>query len=294
MQDVIFDMETSDPDDALTLCLLGAHPEVTLRAVTVTPGTRAQLGLVRHLLSRLGRGDVAVGARNPDSEKDSVSGFHWKWLGKLEPAEPDALAHAVLAGTLARYPEATLVTGAPLQNLRLLLEEHPDARLRRWVAQGGFAGDNVVPPEHRLSKFDGRRTCPTFNFNGDPKGALLALSSDRIGSRDLVSKNVTHGVAWDAAFHERVRPYRESTAGLVLIFQAMERYLREKPDGKLLHDPIAACAAIDRDIVTWARVQPVRERGEWGAELAPDSNTSISVALDRERFFETLVRAVPR
>lgn len=291
MLNLLFDMETSDPDDALTLCLLATHPDVALRAVTVTPGSRAQVGLVRRLLSRAGRRDVPVGARNPGAEKDSVSAFHWKWLGTVVPAEPDALAHEVLAGTLEKHPDAVLLTGAPLQNLRLLLNEHPEARLSRWVAQGGFAGDNVVPPEHRLAKFAGRRTCPTFNFNGDPKGALLALSTERIGTRDLVSKNVTHGVAWDAAFHERMRPHRDATAGLGLVFEAMERYLREKPEGKLLHDPIAACAAIDRDIITWARVDMVREHGEWGAELAPGSRTSISVAVDRERFFEVFVRA---
>jgi pyrimidine-specific ribonucleoside hydrolase len=288
---LLFDMETSDPDDALTLCLLATHPDVALRAVTVTPGSKAQVGLVRHLLSRAGRGGVPVGARNPGAEKDSVSGFHWKWLGAVMPAEPDALAHEVLAQALAKHPDAVLLTGAPLQNLRLLLNEHPEARLSRWVAQGGFAGDNVVPPEHRLAKFAGRRTCPTFNFNGDPKGALLALSTERIGSRDLVSKNVTHGVAWDAAFHERMRGHRDATAGLALVFEAMEHYLREKPEGKLLHDPIAACAAIDRDIITWAQVEVVREHGEWGAEPAPGSRTSISVALDRERFFQTFVRA---
>ncbi|MCY1021312.1 nucleoside hydrolase [Pyxidicoccus sp. MSG2] len=291
MLDLLFDMETSDPDDALTLCLLATHPDVALRAVTVTPGSRAQVGLVRHLLSRAGRGDVPVGARNPGAERDSVSGFHGAWLGQVASAEPDALAHEVLALTLAKHPDAALLTGAPLQNLRLLLNEHPEARLVRWVAQGGFAGDNVVPPEHRLPKFAGLRTCPTFNFNGDPKGALLALSSERIGSRDLVSKNVTHGVAYDVAFHERMRPHRDATAGLALVFEAMEHYLRERPAGKLLHDPIAACAAIDRDIVTWAPVEVVRERGEWGSEPAPGSKTSISVAVDRERFFQTFVRA---
>ena len=35
--DVVFDMETGDPDDFFTLCLLTAHPKVNLRAVTVTP-----------------------------------------------------------------------------------------------------------------------------------------------------------------------------------------------------------------------------------------------------------------
>ncbi|NTX58762.1 nucleoside hydrolase [Myxococcus sp. CA039A] len=288
-QDILFDMETSDPDDALTLCLLATHPAVALRAVTVTPGTLAQVGMVRHLLARAGRSDVPVGARNPAAEKESLSAFHTQWLGQLPPSAPDALAHEVLALVLGRFPEATLLTGAPLQNLRLLLELHPDIKLHRWVAQGGFAGDNVVPPEHRLPKFEGRRTCPTFNFNGDPKGALLALSSDRVGRRELVSKNVTHGLAYDGPFHEHMRPYASTTPGLGLIFEAMERYLAQRPEGKLLHDPIAACAAIDPEIITWAEVEMVRQRGEWGAELAQGTHTFISVALDSERFFQTFV-----
>lgn len=40
--DIIFDMETQDPDDMFALCFLGSHPAVKLRAVTVTPGSKAQ------------------------------------------------------------------------------------------------------------------------------------------------------------------------------------------------------------------------------------------------------------
>lgn len=43
----VLDMETSDPDDFITLLMLLGHPLVDLRAVTVTPGTREQVGLVR-------------------------------------------------------------------------------------------------------------------------------------------------------------------------------------------------------------------------------------------------------
>ena len=43
----VFDMETSDPDDFITLVFLLGHPEVDLRAVTITPGTREQVGVVR-------------------------------------------------------------------------------------------------------------------------------------------------------------------------------------------------------------------------------------------------------
>lgn len=43
---VILDLETSDPDDLMTLLFLGGHPRVDLRAVLVSPGTPAQLLLV--------------------------------------------------------------------------------------------------------------------------------------------------------------------------------------------------------------------------------------------------------
>jgi pyrimidine-specific ribonucleoside hydrolase len=289
--DLVFDMETRDPDDALTLCVVATHPRVTLRAVTINPGSAAQIAVVRHLLVRVGRADVPVGARNPKAETTAVSPFHETWLGHLEPSEPDMLAPALLAQTLARHPESVLLTGAPLHNVRLLLNGYPEARIHRWVAQGGFAGDNVVPAEHRLPKFAGRQYCPSFNFNGDAKAALMALASDRIGARDLVAKNVTHGVAYDAEFHARMAAHRHGTAGLALVYEAMEVYLRERPEGKLLHDPLAACAAIERDIVTWAEIEVVREQGEWGSRLAPGSGTWISVTVDRERFFAVLTEA---
>jgi pyrimidine-specific ribonucleoside hydrolase len=291
--DLLFDMETQDPDDALTLCLLATHPAVRLVGVTVNPGTRAQIAVVRHLCARAGRPDVPIGARNPDADRDAVSPFHTDWLGPLAPAAPDAEAHVLLAQELMAHPAAVLLTGAPLHNLRLLLNRHPDARIARWVAQGGFAGDALVDPAHRLPKFAGRLTCPTFNFNGDPKATLAALASDRIGSRDLVSKNVTHGIAYDAAFHARLGPYRDRAAGIALVHEAMTVYLAGRPEGKLLHDPLAACVAIDRTIATWREVEVYREHGEWGARAAAGTRTFITVAADRERFFATLVGDMP-
>src|SRR5688500_16385331 len=36
--DIIFEMETSDPDDFFTLCFLLSHPQPRLRAVVIHPG----------------------------------------------------------------------------------------------------------------------------------------------------------------------------------------------------------------------------------------------------------------
>lgn len=60
--DLIFDMETADPDDAMTLCLLANHNHITLRAVTVTPGTDEQIGMVKHILKITGH-DLPVGSK---------------------------------------------------------------------------------------------------------------------------------------------------------------------------------------------------------------------------------------
>jgi inosine-uridine nucleoside N-ribohydrolase len=284
---VAFDMETRDPDDALTLCLLAGHPGVDLRAVTVNPGTPAQIGVVREILSRLG-GNVPVGSRVADSPRDDVSPFHRDWLGDLTAARADAVAHELLAQVLD--DDTVLVTGAPLHNLRLLLNNHPAVELRRWVAQGGFAGDNVVPPADRLPKFAGVTTQESYNFGHDSKAALLALSSPRIHERRLVAKNVTHGVAWDPALQRRLLDERDDlTPGARLAVEAMEVYLRERPEGKLLHDPLAAAAALDPAAFRWAEVEVYREQGRWGSRPCAGSNVYVSTAVDADRALRALM-----
>ncbi|MDZ8104373.1 MAG: nucleoside hydrolase [Nostoc sp. DedQUE12a] len=282
-------METRDPDDIFTLCFLLGHPGLTLRAVTINPGSLEQVGLVREVLEKLGRGDMPVGSRNPQTSSKSVSDFHYAFLGQPLPSQPDAVAHELLAQMLTDYPDAVWLTGAPLHNARLLLAHHPTVTIRRWVGQGGFAGDSLVAPEHRLPQFIGRETCVSHNLSGDPKGALSLLGSERVLLRDLVSKNVCHGVRYDTAMHDRMAEYRDATPSLALIYTGMDCYLREIPEGKMFHDPLAACVAVDRSIVTLTEVEVYQKKGEWGAKQATGTNTFISVAVDRARFFQTLV-----
>ncbi|BAZ27654.1 hypothetical protein NIES4074_00810 [Cylindrospermum sp. NIES-4074] len=78
MIDVVWDMETSDPDDFLTLLFLIGHPLVNLKAVTVTPGTPAQIGLVRHALTQ--------------------------WFGLNIPVESHDLEHAFIGQERKKFP----------------------------------------------------------------------------------------------------------------------------------------------------------------------------------------------
>jgi pyrimidine-specific ribonucleoside hydrolase len=288
MLDLVWDMETQDPDDFLTLLLLLGHPDVNLKAVTITPGSAHQVGLVRRALGWFGR-DLPVGAGNLDHHAASVSAWHYQTYGDVPPSREAEPAVQVLLRCCDEH--TTLLTGAPLKNFGAALrnQEQP-FRARRLVAQGGFAGVGVVPPECQLDKFRGRTTCPSFNLNGDPKTPLLVQSYPGIAVRRFVSKNVCHGVVYDAQMHRRFAAVKQRSRSLTLIWQGMERYLERRPEGKAFHDPLAACCAIDETIAAWAEVELYREKGEWGSRLKPGSGTWIITRYDHERFVEVLTR----
>jgi hypothetical protein len=92
---------------------------------------------------------VPVGSHNPFHAKTCVAPYHYRVLGNVAPEEPDGLGPAILYQAFKDYPNATIVTGAALHNMGELLKLYPDVKIQRWVAQGGFAGDNVVPEEYR-------------------------------------------------------------------------------------------------------------------------------------------------
>jgi pyrimidine-specific ribonucleoside hydrolase len=290
MIDVVWDMETQDPDDFLTLLLLLGHPEVHLKAVTVTPGSPDQIGLVRQALAWFGR-DLPLGAYNPGHPNSCVSSWHFGAYGKIgtsSDAEPGA---EVLLRCCDE--QTTLITGGPLKNvgaaLRLNEQRGGTAfRVGRLIAQGGFAGEGVVPRDRQLDKFRGLATCPTYNLNGDPASALAVLDFPGVGVRRFVSKNVCHAVYYDRKMHDRFEEIKDKSLAHELIWRGMDFYLARRPEGKKFHDPLAACCAIDESIGTWAEVELYRERGEWGARLSPGSRTWIITCYDHSKFVKTL------
>lgn len=286
MINVSFDMETADPDDVFTLCLLSHHPKVNLVSVTVTPGSLHQIGLVKFILNKLQK-DIPVGSRNPNHPKDCVSAFHYKWLGHIDPAQPDGLGCDILENSLKQYPDLVIVCGASLGNIGALIDK--DILLSRIVIQGGFAGDNIVPAEFVLEKFRGKITCPTFNLSGDIPSALKILASPKVTQRIFVSKNVCHGVVYDKNMHQFVEPFKDRNIGLQLLFQGMDKYLAKTPTGKAFHDPLAACVAINSSICQFAEVELYKHKNEWGSRISANSNALISIKVNMEEFKNTLV-----
>lgn len=283
--DVHFDTETGDPDDLCTLLLLIAHPAYGLRSVSVTPGTNEQVGMLKSVLERCGVGEIPVASAVPGYDKNCVSKFYYDWLGNFAPRTPDMDASSLLLQSLAQWPELTLLTGAPLKGFKSLSESQP---IHRWVAQGGFAGDRVVPEEFRLEKFTGMNTCPTYNFNGDVQTAFKLLQNPNIGERILVSKNVCHGMVYDQAFHHEMLKMKGKSPAWDLLIRGMDIYLERHAGGKKFHDPLAAAVAAQPDICEFREVSLYRSGGGWGSELTENSRTWITISADRAKLIRFL------
>ncbi len=336
---VVLDMETNDPDDYLSLLLLLGHPYVHLKAVTITPGSRHQFALVKRTLALFGR-DIPIGLYHVAHPKTCVSPWHEQAFGKI--VLPDELLENINSGNLPNIPTGAevllqncdentiLITGAPLKNLGVALD-FPDFKLGTLVAQGGFAGEGVVPAGKQLEKFKGKITCPTFNLNGDIPSVFKALASNNIQKRYFVSKNVCHGIFYGEIMHNLVHEHidflKDQTIetstfenknpqlfSLEMIKKGMDYYLKNKqikPNdltqkpiensetensektsfpkdiwGKNLHDPLACCCAINLNVGEWAEVEIYREKGEWGAKIASDTNTWIITDYHHTKFLE--------
>jgi pyrimidine-specific ribonucleoside hydrolase len=286
---IVWDMETGDPDDLFTLFLLCGHPNADLKAVNVVPGAPDQIGLVRQVLAWFDL-DIPVGAFNIGNEKPVVSDWYYEVYGSFAPSHDAEPGHAIIRDYCT--PGTTLITGGPLRNLataiRLAEQDGDTLSLDRWVGQGGFAGEGVVPPERQLPQFKGWKTAPTTNFNKHSSSAKRVLAHQGIREKRLVSKNVCHGVYYDQAMHDRFAAFKDASLSHRLIWQGMDVYLQKHPAGKKFHDPLAACCALDEAVGVWAEVEVYRAKGEWGSHLSPGSGTWITIDYDHARFVETL------
>jgi pyrimidine-specific ribonucleoside hydrolase len=293
-------METGDPDDVLTLLFLCSHPAVELRAVTLTPGSQEQVALVRWLLQQMDLAHVRLGAQdwpaNATTEVNLRAQFY-RSFGRSHRGEPRCeRADQVLLECCDE--NVTLVTGAPLHNLGHVLSMD-GFRLGRWVAQGGFAGEGVVAREQQLKKFRGLEVCSTWNFCGNIPAAQAALASAEILQKICVSKNVCHDVVYDGAWHKAMGAAAEAEArraptsrrakAFGMIHSSMCEYLRRRPGGKKLHDPLALAVALDESVCQLAEVELFCQKGQWGSRLMPGRDVWISVAYDAPKFLDALL-----
>jgi pyrimidine-specific ribonucleoside hydrolase len=286
---IVFDMDTGYMDDFVTLLFLLGHPLVNLKAITIVPGTPDQIGFIRHVLALFHRVDLPLGVFDMNA-KPAFSRFDDKLYYETDIKESREASDACDI-LLTHCDEHTiLVCGGPLSNVSKAIQTGK-FRLGRLVIQGGFAGDNIVPPEKRINKLNGLLTSTAFNLDSDVKSALVVLQDRTIEEKLFVSKNVCRRVHYTRDTHKQLEPIKDKSLSLKEIYRVMSIYLRPTGIyGEVFHDPLTACCAIDPTIGEWQDVELYfdEKTKEWGSRIVEHPNIKIIVDYNHAKFLNTL------
>ncbi|VTR92207.1 Uncharacterized protein OS=Plesiocystis pacifica SIR-1 GN=PPSIR1_23524 PE=4 SV=1 [Gemmata massiliana] len=273
-----------DPDDLFAITYLIAAG-ANVRAVLISPGDPDQIAVARLLLQRAGV-TCPIGVAKLGRDKQSSGGLHYDLLaryGLSRAAEPDGDGADVCAEALRVYPNSELFVIGPVSSIGRYLKQHPTTIVARATMQGGFLGYHQHLFEcPRLPDFDGQDNVPTFNLNGDRKGADVFLAAN-IADRRMVGKNVCHTVLFAAIRASALKP-RCATSEF---FAEAARLLLKSTDGKKFHDPTAAVCHLHPEIGSWVRGRTVRRGAGWGTDLAGDGD-HILAAIDYHALWDHL------
>ncbi len=289
-------------DDAIAILLALASPEVELVGVTTVAGNQTLDKTTRNALVTLeagGRGaiPVAAGADAPLSRelRTAAHGHGEGGLDGPELAEPraqpvaehavDFLAEVIDGGTV-------LVPTAPLTNIALLLERHPEVRdrIEHIVWMGGAIGEGNVTP------------AAEFNAFVDPEAAAVVFASGI--PITMIGLDVTHKALFTRAHAERLREAGRAgrfVAGLSDFFQRFHERSYGF-EGSAIHDAMAVAHVIDPSLVTTRRANVAVETSSElcdgrtvvdlrGVTGRPE-NADVGVDVDAERFLELLVSRI--
>jgi len=279
---VVYETETGDPDDMFAIAYIVSRPEWELVGLTVNPGSVQQIKTMQALCRELEVSPL-IGSFDISHQRAS-SGRIWLDMCDISNCSgvPDGSGEEVYTRLISDFGSRLLIiSGAPMKCMGQFFKNNPDAEIDLWVAQGGFAGDNIVPPEHRLKKFEGMTECPTFNFGGCQE-AINLLENTNIKKKILVSKNVCHGVIFNRSVLDLYTP--GENIGLNFIYRGMQKYLARKSCGKKFHDPLACVVAICEVLgldqpLHFEQVEMYKTKGKFGCVRSDSSNTFISTGM---------------
>jgi len=279
---VVYETETGDPDDMFAIAYIVSRPEWELVGLTVNPGSVQQIKTMQALCRELEVSPL-IGSFDISHQKASSRGI---WLDMCDISNysgvPDGSGEEVYTRLISDYgSRLIIISGAPMKCMGQFFKNNPDAEIDLWVAQGGFAGDNIVPPKHRLKKFEGMTECPTFNFGGCQE-AINLLENTNIKKKILVSKNVCHGVIFNRSVLDLYTP--GENIGLNFIYRGMQKYLARKSGGKKFHDPLACVVALCEVLgldqpLHFEQVEMYKTKGKFGCVRSGSSNTFISTGM---------------
>jgi inosine-uridine nucleoside N-ribohydrolase len=285
-------------DDAIAILLALASPELDVRAITTVAGNQTLDKTTRNALVVLevaGRMDIPVAAgadaplRRPLRTAAHVhgeSGLDGPVLP--EPSVRPVDMHAVDLLADAIEPGVVLVPTAPLTNIALLLERHPDVRerLRAIVWMGGAIAEGNITP------------AAEFNAFVDPEAAAAVFASGV--PITMVGLDVTHKALFARAHADRLREVGRAGRFVAELSDFFQRFheISYGLDGSPIHDAVAVAQVIDPTLVATRRVNVEVEvdsefcdgrtivdlRGVTGRS----PNTDVGVDVDAARFLELL------
>jgi inosine-uridine nucleoside N-ribohydrolase len=289
-------------DDAIAILLALAAPEVELVGVTTVAGNQTLDKTTRNALVTLevaGRDDirVAAGAGAPLSrELRTAAHVHGEsGLDGPELSEPQAqpvaehavdfLAEVIDGGTV-------LVPTAPLTNIALLLERHPEVRdrIEHIVWMGGAIGEGNVTP------------AAEFNAFVDPEAADVVFASGI--PITMIGLDVTHKALFTRAHAKRLREAGRAGRFVAELSDFFQRFHERSYgfEGSPIHDAMAVAHVIDPTLVTTRKVNVAVETSSElcdgrtvvdlrGVTGRPE-NAQVGIDVDADRFLELLVSRI--
>jgi len=267
-----------DPDDMFTILWLMAAG-VDIGAITITPGDPDQIAIARFIADEAvapGR-SILIGAADMDRGKLSSGSVHHALLkryGRDLKATADTWGSEVM--NLASADE--LLAIGPLTNTGEYLKG--GGRFARATMQGGFVPYSVYHPTVVLDAFLGKEWMPTFNLNGDRRGADTFLSAPFL--RRMVGKNVCHTIEFQPE-HQLSRFAPPPNRAAELFMEAAR--LLQRP--KRFHDPVAAVCHFHPEVGVWISGKTVKRDVGWTTERRElGQGDMVLVDLDRDAFWD--------
>lgn len=282
-----------DPDDFFALCYFFSAG-VDVRAILLSPGDESQVAIVSFLLKELGMEYIPIGVPKLNRKKEKVTSIHKYLIQKYRyPLYSDkcSLGEEVIHNTLKRYPDSELFICGAVKNIGRYLAEYEETCINKAVMQGGFIsyGTHGIPVP-KLKKFIGKEAVPTFNLNGDLKGANAYLSAN-IKKRWFVGKNVCHAIIYNPETHKKVMEIPPKNRAAELFREGMTEYLKKHPKGKKFHDPTAAVCHLHPEIGTWVKAKLYKEKGAWGSHL-DNTGDNIIINIDNNKLWNYIARGI--
>ena len=282
---VILDTDIgTDVDDILALAVLLGSEEVRIEGVTTVYGdVELRTRMVAKMLKLRGVTSVPVyeGTVNPLLNLDPIYWPGHEGIGLLQDGEeltPSSPQHAVdflIEHVRSNPGEITLLAVGPLTNVAMAILRDPlfVLNLKRLVIMGG-----------RIATFEASGTTAEHNIKCDPEAAHVVFASG--ATIELVPLDVTlravirqNGVE---VLRSRNSPYHQALADQVSLYPPFA----ERGGSTFLHDPLAALAVLQPELLTWTPFHIEVElggrltRGMTVATTSKDGISNVSVAMD--------------